>query len=80
VAGHCSSADQVLPAAETDHDLVLMNLDLPSDFSSSPHVGFALTQALVERDPNERVLILTDVEDLHEAIETLAAGGECWPD
>ena len=46
VVGHCWSADQVLPAAETDHDVVLMNLDLPSDINAAPLVGLALTEAL----------------------------------
>ena len=59
VVGHCWTARQVLPAAETDHDVVLMNLDLPSDMHSAPLVGFALTEALLERDPNERVLFST---------------------
>lgn len=48
----------MLPAAETDPDVVLMKLDLPSDISSAPLVGLALTEALLERDPNERVLLL----------------------
>ena len=104
VVGHCWSADQVLPAAETDHDVVLMNLDLPSDINTAPLVGFALTEALLERDPNERVLFYTNVEgqeyvdrarrggaagylaepgwlrELQEAIETVAAGGQFWPE
>lgn len=62
VVGHCWTARQVLPAAETAHDVVLMNLDLPSDMRSAPLVGFALTETLLERDPNERVLFLADVE------------------
>jgi len=62
VVGHCWRARQVLPAAETDHDVVLMNLDLPSDIHAAPLVGFALTEALLERDPNERVLFYADVE------------------
>lgn len=107
VVGHCWSADQVLPAAETDHDVVLMNLDLPnlpSDIDAAPLVGLALTEALLERDPNERVLLYAHVEgqeyvdlarrvgaagylaepgwlrELQEAIETVAAGGESWPE
>jgi DNA-binding NarL/FixJ family response regulator len=102
--GHCWRAHQVLPAAATDHDVVLMNLDLPSDVNTAPLVGFALTEALLDRDPNERVLLYTNVEGqeyvdrarrvgaagylskpkwLHElegAIETVAAGGESWPE
>ena len=62
VVGHCWRARQVLPAAETAHDVVLMNLDLPSDINAAPLVGFALTEALLERDPNERVLFDADVE------------------
>ena len=104
VVGHCWRAHQVLPAAETDHDVVLMNLDLPSDIDTAPLVGLALTEALLERDPNERVLLYADVEgqeyvdrarrvgaagylsepawlhDLQEAIATVAAGGESWPE
>jgi DNA-binding NarL/FixJ family response regulator len=104
VVGHCWRADHVLPAAETDHDVVLMNLDLPSDINAAPLVGLALTEALLERDPNERVLLYADVEgqeyvdrarrvgaagylskpewlhELQEAIETVAAGGESWPE
>ena len=62
VVGHCWMAHQVLPAAETDHDVVLMRLDLPSDISTAPLVGLALTEALLERDPNERVLLYAHVE------------------
>ena len=104
VVGHCWSADQVLPAAETDHDVVLMRLDLPSDIDTAPLVGLALTEALLERDPNERVLLYAHVEgqeyvdrarrvgaagylaepgwlrELQEAIETVAAGGQSWPE
>ena len=104
VVGHCWSADQVLPAAETDHDVVLMRLDLTSDINTAPLVGLALTEALLERDPNERVLLYAHVEgqeyvdrarrvgaagylaepgwlpELQEAIETVAAGGESWPE
>jgi DNA-binding NarL/FixJ family response regulator len=104
VVGHCWRAHQVLPAAETDHDVVLMNLDLPSDINTAPLVGLALTEALLERDPNERVLLYADVEGqeyvdrarrvgaagylskpgwlqgFQEAIETVAAGGESWPE
>lgn len=105
VVGHCWRANQVLSAAETDHDVVLMKLDMPNDINSSPYGGFALTEALVERDPNERILIFTDVKgqeyvdsarrvgaagylsnsgsltlnELQEAIDTVAAGGESWP-
>ncbi len=94
----------MLPAAATGHDIVLINIDMPSDISTDPLVGFALTEALVERDPRERVLILTDVEGqeyvdrarragaagyvstsgsmkgLHDAINTVSAGGEYWPE
>lgn len=104
VVGHCWSADQVLPAAETDHDVVLMRLDLTSDIDTAPLVGLALTEALLERDPNERVLLYAHVEgqeyvdrarrvgaagylsepgwlrEFQEAIETVAAGGEFWPE
>jgi hypothetical protein len=62
VVGHCWRARQVLPAAEAAHDVVLVNLDLPSDINAAPLVGFALTEALLERDPNERVLFYADVE------------------
>ena len=62
VVGHCTSVDQVLPAAQTGHDLVLMSLDLLRDINASLHVGLALTEALIERDARERVLIFTDVE------------------
>jgi DNA-binding NarL/FixJ family response regulator len=91
-------------AAETDHDVVLMRLDLPSDINTAPLVGLALTEALLERDPNERVLLYAHVEgqeyvdrarrvgaagylsepgwlpELQEAIETVAAGGQFWPE
>ena len=104
VVGHCWRADQVLPAAETDHDVVLMRLDLPSDINTAPLVGLALTEALLERDPTERVLLYAHVEgqeyvdrarrvgaagylaepgwlrELQEAIETVAAGGQFWPE
>ena len=104
VVGHCWRADQVLPAAETDHDVVLMRLDLPSDINTAPLVGLALTEALLERDPTERVLLYPDDEgqeyvdrarrvgaagylsepgwlrELQEAIETVAAGGQFWPE
>ena len=104
VVGHCWSADQVQPAAETDHDVVLMQLDMPSDINTAPLVGSALTEALLERDPNERVLLYAHVEgqeyvdrarrvgaagylsepgwlpELQEAIETVAAGGQFWPE
>jgi DNA-binding NarL/FixJ family response regulator len=100
-----SWAHQVLPAAETEHEVVLMKLDLPSDIDTAPLVGLALTEALLERDPNERVLLYADIEgqeyvdrarrvgaagclskreiwlpELQEAIETVAAGGEFWPE
>jgi DNA-binding NarL/FixJ family response regulator len=58
VVGQCWRADQVLPAAETGHDVVLLNLDMPSDINTGPLVGFAMTKALVEGDPKEHVLIL----------------------
>jgi DNA-binding NarL/FixJ family response regulator len=62
VVGQCWRARQVLPAAGTDHDVVLMNLDLPSDINTAPLVGFALTEALLERDPSERVVFYATVE------------------
>jgi DNA-binding NarL/FixJ family response regulator len=105
VVGDCWMAHQVLPAAETDHDVVLMRLDLSSDINASPPVGLALTEALLERDRNERVLLYAHVEgqeyvdrarrvgaagylseaemslpELQEAIETVAAGGQFWPE
>ena len=104
VVGDCWMAHQVLPAAETDHDVVLMRLDLPSDINTAPMVGLALTEALLERDPNERVLLYAHVEgqeyvdracrvgaagylsepgwlpELQEAIATVAAGGQFWPE
>lgn len=104
VVGDCWMAHQVLPAAETDHDVVLMRLDLPSDINTAPLVGLALTEALLERDPNERVLLYAHVEgreyvdfarwvgaagylsepgglpELEEAIATVAAGGQFWPE
>lgn len=39
-----------------------MNLDLTSDIDTAPLVGFALTEALFERDPTERVLLYAHVE------------------
>ena len=107
VVGDCWMAHQVLPAAETAHDVVLMNMDLPnlpSDIDAAPLVGLALTEALLERDPNERALLYAHVEgqeyvdrarrvgaagylaepgwlrELQEAIETVAAGGQFWPE
>ena len=58
VVGHCWHADQVLEvAAETDHDLVLMNLCMDRQYG----IGVALTESLVRRNPAERVLIFTAV-------------------
>jgi two-component system, NarL family, invasion response regulator UvrY len=58
VVGHCRHADEVLAvAAETDHDLVLMNLCMDHQYG----IGVALTKSLVQRNPAERVLIFTAV-------------------
>jgi two-component system nitrate/nitrite response regulator NarL len=99
VVGHCWHADQVLQvAAETAHDLVLMNLCMDHQYG----IGVALTESLVQRNPAERVLIFTAVgraavdpsrrvgaagylhksattEELVDAVQTVAAGGEYWP-